>query len=63
MAQITHWLNPDTTYNHKTQGIKTNRQFCEEIVNDVNRNPKRQARIIKRSNGDICVFSERKSYD
>jgi len=58
-TQITHWLNPTGTYTHKTEGEKTNFRFCQEVVKQINKDPKRKAEIIHKD-GMIAVFSERK---
>lgn len=60
MAQITEWLKPYDTYTHKTQGKKENITFLREIVNDVNRDPKRHAKIISNGQGGVAVYTERR---
>ena len=63
MALITEWLKPFATYNHKTQGKKNNRKFCEEVAEHINKNnPSRKAKIVGniiKGENHIAVFTER----
>lgn len=59
MAQLTHWADPSKTYQHRTQGKKTNYDFCKEVEDSVNRDPNRRAIIKRNSQGHIAVFTEK----
>ena len=59
MAQITRWLQPSSVYNHKTQGKKSNAQFCQEVADEVNRDGNRKATVKTDRYGMVAVFTEK----
>lgn len=62
-SQITEWLDPETKYvaRQKGQSIgKTNLIFCEEVAEQVNKDPNREAIIKKNRRNEIAVFTRKK---
>jgi len=61
MGQITHWVRATGVYSHKTEGIKTWWQFCQDVVKQINKNKERNAEVVKHphNQGMIAVFSRR----
>ena len=63
MGQITEWLQERQMYTHKSKGRRNNRVFCQEVVDQINKDSKRNAYITQRlisGYNMIAVFSERK---
>jgi len=55
VKQVTRWLDPNACYEHKVYGIRTNREFCEEIVNNILEDDRYA--FITELNGKIAVFT------
>ena len=60
MGQITEWLDPANTYDHKLHGEKNNFMFCREVVEQINKDPERIATIERNARNQIAVFSKKK---